>query len=264
MSTFTNLYIFDADGVLVEPNQTAVPKSVLKILRKSNALKVVASGKSLERCWEIGNQINAEAVFGENGAVYQFRGDSPRHTVDMTAIATLKTLIHFRVTHIDPPQATITLNGKTSRMLYEPGKDILTLWTRAVSGRWDSFEGSLWEESFVIEKMREIIRRESLNINIVGPHSDGGIDFNPYGVDKSQSIKILKEMFPALPVFVFVDGDNDKELAEHPDAFVVTFSNATETIMSIARQKIERGMGCVLGKPGYQSGLTEALKNLES
>lgn len=270
MSTLKNkysrIYIFDVDGVLVEPNHIEVPKETVEELTYSNAFIALASGKTVDRCLTVGQQINADAVFGENGAVYQMCGGGANYTTaDMAEIKRLKYLLKFRrvvkKNPNDPPQAVIVINKKVSRVIYEPGKEILTLWTRPVKGRWENFTGSRFTEAEVIEGISEIIKNNGLKIEIIGPHSDGGIDFMPVGIDKSISVGLLKQMLPDLPVFVFVDGDNDIGLTEHPDTFVVTFSNATPKIMSAAKKKIEQGMALIItDKMGYECGVSEALR----
>lgn len=267
---YSAIYIFDMDGVLVKPNHVEVKNEAIEALYGANAFIAIASGKTIDRCLTVGNQIGADAVFCENGAVYQIMGRDKEYTTqDMNDIKRLKYLLRFRKVVSknpdDPPQAVIVLQKKLARVIYEPGKDILTLWTRPVKGRWENFKGSRLDEARLIEEISAIIKADSLNIEIIGPHSDGGIDFMPQGVDKSLSIKILREMFPDLPIFVFVDGDNDVGLAEHADTFVVTFANATQKIRAITQTKGQIGKSLLIAdKIGYECGVSEALKIIRS
>ncbi len=254
------ILLFDVDGVLVPYNQKTVPISVKNILRKRRVIKVLASGKNLKWCWEIGEQICADAVFAENGLVSQFRGKPPQMTADVSHLEKLRELIHFTIVNESSWTAMVSLGGTTSQMIFEPGKTILTLWADP-RGKVQNLQSApcAWSEEQFVNEMRRIIKENLLDIVISGPYRDGGIDFQLVGIDKGKAVDMLRILFPDYKIIVFADDHNDLPMLLRSGVFAVTFANGSKEVKEIVEERQRKGMGFITNKRAFEGGLEEAL-----
>ena len=262
-STLTNLVLlFDVDGVLVKYGEKTVPAEIVSLLRNKPLIKMLVSGKSLSWCWGIGEQIRANAVFAENALVYRSRcREAPVLTADLVDLQRLKQIINFKVIAEAEYLAEITLDGVTSLILFEPGKNILTFWIEPKEKmRMFKLNDSLWTEEYVLQKIRHTILDNKLFIEIAGPFKDGGVDFLPMGVDKSRAVDKAKELFPNKRIIVFGDDLNDIPMVSRDEVFAVTFlGNANPKVIERVMEKQAKGEGMIFEKPGYEGGLEDAL-----
>lgn len=263
ISTLTNLIlIFDVDGVLVKYGEKNVPEGVVRLLKNTPIIKMLASGKPLAWCWAIGEQIRANAIFAENALVYQTScREAPQVTADISGLERLKEIIKFRVIDEAEFTAEITLDGTTSHILFEPGKTILTFWAepREKMERF-ALPHSAWSEEQLLAAMRRIIEENGLNLEVSGPYKDGGSDYIPRGINKGIAADITKKRFPGHQIVVFVDDFNDIPLALRPDVFAITFGNAMPLLRAAVEGKQEIGEGMIFKKAGYDGGLDDALR----
>lgn len=261
--------ILDSDGVLVKPGTYDVPDEVRTLLSFTlEFFVVIASGRALPWCWEIGKKINAAGVFAENGLVFQFsKGEGLEDpwrlsSVLKTDIDALKKALGFQI--IEGARAKIRINGQEYPVFVEPGKEeILTL--GALEPKTWKKEGPLLAPHALREECAKIIRESKLKIGILGPHSDGHVEFLPVAddgrtLDKRIIPDILKSRFPGKfkKILAFVDGINDVSLALHKDVFPVTFANGTDVI----KQIIASRNGLLVDTPGYEGGCAQALRVL--
>lgn len=256
-------FVFDADGVLVQQRQVKASLDLQNLLRGTPVLKFVASGRRLGSCWEIGSQISARGVFAENGARYQISSNDAKSAVLYNDIPRFKEIIEFE--RNGSPYAKVTLGGKRSKVLVELGKqEILTLGT--VSMRDQGLEHKLpdccWSSGELRELTIDVIKRESLNISVLGPYEDHNIDYQPIdpnGVpyDKRIIPDIICENFPWVKtIIVFVDGPNDVGLASRPDVLPITFENGCDEVKEV----VEANGGIVFKGAGYEGGCIKAVQ----
>jgi len=262
--------IFDIDGVLVEPGTLNVPEEVKMLLLYTPEFFVtVASGRSLGWCWTIGEQIQSSGVFAENGLVFQFhKGEMSKDwqisRVLKTDINTLKELLELKTIEGTHGRITIRIGNQEYSIFVEVGKkEVLTLGTLEVE-RWNN-EGHSLTPQELKEKCAAIISKNKLRIGILGPYSDGHIDFQPVAddgqlLDKRIIPGILKFTFPKKfkKIVALVDGQNDISLALQPDVFPVTFANGIDAIKQIVAAR----KGLIIDAPGYAGGCAEALRIL--
>ena len=257
--------IADSDGVLVQPGEHNVSDDVSRLFCFTPVVAFVATGRSIEWGWDIGVQIQARGVFGENAAAYQmglsvngqYRLEDPVCVVDTTEIERLKKAMRFQ-SDDHTLSATISLGAEAGRVLVEPGKRvILTLGSRTMHGF--QLPDCRWSAEELKEKVLRLIRAEGLNIEVVGPHPDGNIDLQPIVdgkvVDKSNIPDILHTLYPSAMIIALVDGINDKSLARHPLVYPITFANGCKEVKEAV---CERG-GLIIPKVGHEGGCLEAL-----
>ena len=250
--------IVDIDGVLVKEGGRKVSDDIQRLCSLTPFLPVIASGKSVDYCWILGYQISAKGVFAENGTVYQLfkTADDRVVTADVVSvvknsdIALLKQALCFRET--GHGHAEIEIEGEVSPVLFEPGKAaILTLAT---------LDNCRWTPLELKERIQTLILKHRLRIEVVGPHKDGCLDFQPVDehgqpYDKRSVPGVIRERFPFVQTIVaLIDGDNDLPLASHPDVYPITFKNGSDKVKSIVGRR-----GLVIEKVGYEGGCLDAL-----
>ena len=257
--------IADSDGVLVQPGKHDVSKDVSRLFRFTPVVAFVATGRSLNWGWTIGEQIGARGVFAENSARYQFGRsvnftyslEEERCVVDPAHIQCLAKLIQLGRDE-GGSIATIQINGTRGRVFVHPDKKAtLTLGTRASDG--SKVSGCPWISEQLKDKLTKLIEMQGLEIGCIGPFSDGNLDFQPQKdgrlVDKSWIPPIVQERFPSARPVALVDGINDVSLARHPLVYPITFANGCKEVKEAVR---ERG-GLIIPKVGHEGGCLEAL-----
>jgi len=247
--------IFDIDGVLVKEGERKVSDAIQRLCNLTPFLPFIASGKPINYCWILGHQISANGVFAENGTVHQLSrdrvvADDIVSVVKNSDIALLKEALHFR--GIGWAHAEVEIDGEVSPVLFEPGKAaILTLAT---------LDNCRWTPLELKERVQTLIQKHRLRIEVVGPHKDGCLDFQPVDehgqpYDKRSVPGVIKERFPFVQTIVaLIDGDNDLPLASHPDVYPITFKNGSDGVKNIVGRR-----GFVIEKVGYEGGCLEAL-----
>lgn len=263
--------ILDGDGVLVKPGTQDVPEEVRTLLFFTpEFFPIVATGRPLGWGWTIGEQIHAIGVFGENGLVFQSRkGEQIEDAWSIsrtlkTDAGALKEALHFEI--IGGSRAKITVNEQEYPVFVELGKEeILTLGTLEVEQR--ETEEFLLTPQELKQMCADIIRKNKLRIGILGPYSDGHVEFLPLSddgrlLDKRIIPGILQFRFKGKfeKLIAFIDGANDISLALHKDVFPVTFANGVDAIKQIVAAR----NGLIVDMPGYEGGCAEALRILRN
>lgn len=254
--------IFDCDGVLVPQRQVKVSSDLRDLIKGTQTLNVVATGRPLGSAWEVGSQISAKGAFGENGLRYQMMETDVVCPITNNDIPRFKKVIRFEYQH--SPFAKITLGGERSQVLVEIGKhQILTLGT--VSMREQGLEHKLpscrWSSGELRELTLELIKRKSLRVAVLGPYEDHNLDFQPTdenGVpyDKRLIPGIIRERFPWVETIIAcVDGPNDIGLATEAD-ISFTFENGCDEV----KRAVKENGGIVFPGVGNETGCIAAMQ----
>ena len=248
--------IFDLDGVVVAPGTSSVPQDVSGSLATAVTLNFIVSGRGLERCSRIGEQMGTiHGVFAENGPLYRLRGRDVVCAADESALDEFRDAVGMRL--VGEREAVIEIDGRSCRIGLEPKRTII------------SFEpgpSCAWSPAQLAEKLSDLVRACRLRAQIIGPLHDGGIDVQPFSIDgfplnKGITVDVVQTEFPEIErVFALIDGKNDRPLAEHPRVFPITFRNGDRGIQDI----VSRRGGWIIDQVGYLGGCAEAIRRIST
>jgi len=263
----------DVDNTLSFPNHDITGENIelCRRLKKLGIPVILSTGKALEYAWRNANRFCGQAVFVENHAVWQRKGEEHKiNGPNLCHLSKLRTLLGLGLSKKDgnyESECTINLNGEEGQVAIEEGKfGVLTLFIEyePVKYRW-TFKQK-WNRKEVYKILKEIITREQLNLHVLKPHADGAIDVvrldaDGQPIDKRSFPELCKQVFPDVEKMAFLgDGTNDLPAMEQPNVRGVTFPNASKELIEKMRNTKKRDI--VTKCPAPEGGPAEGIWRL--
>ncbi len=255
----------DVDNTLSFPNRDITEDNVKLCsgLEKLDIPVILSTGKSLDYAWRNASHFGGRAVFVENHAVWSL--SQGKHNVyGPNYDSLLKLRAYLGISETDEGVCIINLNGQQGQVVVEEGKfGVLTLFTESqfVKHRW--IFKQQWERMEVYNILQRIITENNLNLHVLEPHADGGIDVvrldtDGQPIDKRSFPSLCRKIFPDVEKMVFLgDGINDLPAIIQPDVVGISFSNASKQLIKEMRksQKGDIVTECPAPKGGPAEGI---------